>query len=1012
MTYSHGMISPTVVVSKAEAFCNLPIFLVNKLEGRQSVVVQFRSQEIGQNVQSQYVQWIGGLSTSDEIELPSSQFESPGCRSTVLVEAVLTDIAEAEEVYFVPDSRYDWDIITTQAEVVEEKLLTQLSIGYEGQKIKLQISSSLTVVLKCTGVKIKAAAFAGAHIIDSFSNNGAMSDSSFSDQGESETDGTSVTVARLTSNTLAIVAPYVNTAEPDPMKKDGVNGNIAPSTLANSSVLNLIEVGSVLHPLRTLPQSFRSFDTGHRGKSNTACRQTKFERSRVPLNLSSDSGRTSDANCCFGDENSSRLIEEMLLSTESEETSREFSTDGTISTHMDDVSCIVHPSFLNSAYFTGAKSVQDDSLPSTNVSWCRDESDDNFNLHSNFIGILCLQNSSTDSTTRKGNQGVKPLIDSLIVGVTLSNSVRPLHISLHSSVQKALGALDYSLVRLKVLGTCGQEGVSRFRSPIVPYMMSLQPLVWRSVREDTKHGHSNSQGQGQSSSSGKHATDTLSTQNALEVTSGNDASGEGAKGSSSEGCENTSTVHLDAIRESFVRLFERHHRIKGKFNRDGVRNRITCEKPPLVLGSGSIVTLTHERFDKAVPQDNLDPLKKALNGMKSSKDQVKESCHFRRPVYDRSNGMVTVDYMVHIHKNSSSHENNKIPDKSDAGPGSKSKNKNSDVAVTYDGEYCVMDSHEILFDCLDVMIVEEKKTVLTMAEDPLKGSDSSSQHPFPLPLSVSGPPYHHHQQQLQQQWQQQQCAVFDQQRPHIVLKELLNTNKAAGPVTVDVLSTLLPTAVINSLYTCAPVGSLLVGPRSSGKSLLCQSLAEFLHDSCRVAAHTEYLNCKDLKGRPTQVILDRLTDIFKNAQKYAPSFICLDNLDLICPAQPEGATGVGATQQRLVSLQLECFLADLAFTSTQNYRFASKSIENLYKESCPSLNRFCSSSATIDAVKDSKSHSDRLQNGIDVAVGRVLRGSVYVLATGNFDMRCNLSVLCYTSLNLIRTRTNSDLQLY
>ena len=981
------MILPTVVVSKSEAFCNLPVFLVNKLEGRLSVVVQFRSQEIGQNNQSQYVQWIGGLSTSDEIELPSSQFESPGSRSTVLVEAVLTDVAEAEEVYFVPDSTYDWDIITTQAEVVEEKLLTQLSIGYEGQKIKLQISSSLTVVLKCTGVKIKAAAFARSHAIDS----------SFSDHGESETDGTSVTVARLTSNTLAIVAPYINAAEPDPMKKDRVTGNSLPSTTANSSVLNMIEVGSVLHPLRTLPQLFRSLDTGHRGKSNSACRQSKFEKSRVSFNLSSHSRRTSDTNCCFGDDNSSSLIEEMLLSTESEEASREFSTEAAISTHMDDVSCIVHPSFLDCAYFTGAKSVQDDSFPSTHVSWCREESDDNFNLHSNFIGILCLQNSSIDSTARKGNQGVKPLIDSLIVGVTLSHSVRPLHISLHSSVQKALGALDYSLVRLKVLGTCGLEGVSRFRSPIVPYMMSLQPLVWRSVREDNKHGHNNSQGQGQGqgSSSGKHATDTLSTPNATEATSSYDTSGEGVKGGSSEGCENTSAVHLDAIRESFVRLFERHHRLKGKFNRDGVRNRISCEKPPLVLGSGSIITLTHERFDRAVPQDNLDPLKKALNGMRSSKDQNKESCHFRRPVYDKSNVFVTVDYMVHIHKNNSSHENNKIPDKSDAGAGSKSKNKNSDVAVTYDGEYCVMDSHEILFDCLDVMMVIEKRTVLTVAEDPLKGSDSSSYHPFPRPLSlsVSSP----------DQQQQQQCAVFDQQRPHVGLKDLLNTNKAAGPVTVDVLSTLLPTAVTNSLHTCAPVGSLLVGPKSSGKSLLCHSLVEFLHDSCRVAAHTEYLNCKDLKGRPTQVILDRLTDIFKNAQKYAPSFICLDNLDLICPAQPEGATGVGATQQRLVSLQLECFLADLSFTSTQNYRFASKSIENLYIESCPSINGVCGSSAMVDEVKEGTSHSDRLQNGVDVAVGRVLRGSVYVLATGNVDIRCNLSVLWYTSISLFRT---------
>lgn len=957
------MILPTVVVSKAEAFCNLPVFLVNKFEGRLSLVIQFRWQETGANDQCQYVQWIGGLSNSDDIELPSSQFNSPGSRSTVLVEAVLTDVVEAEEVYFVPDSSYDWDIITTQAEIVEEKLLTQLSIAYEGQKIRLQISSSLTVVLKCTGFKIKAAAFTKSHATDSASNSGAVSDFTSTDQGVSEIDGTSVIVARLTADTLAIVAPFVSSVKPDLTSKVGVGSIIGPSTTAKYSTLNLIEVGSALHPLRTLPHLFRSFDTGHRGKSISAYRPSKFEKSGLSLNICSGSGRTSEASCSLNGENSSSLIEEMLLVSECEETSREFPTVSSNSTQSDDISCFVHPSFLDCAYFTGANSVANGNFAP--VPWCREDSDDHFNLHSNFIGILWLQNSSADVTARKGNQIVKPLVDSLIVGVKLSNSVRPLHISLHSSVQKAVGASDFSLLRLKVLGTCGLDGMSRFRSPIVPFIMSLQPLVWKSVREDNKHGHNKgqSQGQGQGQLNGKHATDTLSTPSITGPLNSHEPGSEGTQVASGEGCENSSMVHLDAIRESFVRLFEKHRTVKGKFNREAGNNRVLGEKPPLVLGSGSIITLTHENFDRALPQDKLDPLKKAPNGLKSNSEQI------RRPVYDKISEVITVDYLVHVHKNKSSYENKKNTDSSESIL--KSKDESTLLAGTYDKEYCVIDSHEILFDCIDVMMVKEEKIVLTIDEELLKGKgegkgeggDDTSRSP------LSGSKY------------QRQCTAFDQHRPYIGLKELLITNKAAGPVTVDVLSCLLPTAVRNSLHSCAPIGSILVGPKSSGKSLLCQSLTAFLRDSCKVVAHTEYLDCKDLKGRPTQTILDRMSDVFKNAQKKAPSFICLDNLDLICPAQPEGSTGISATQQRLVSFQLECFLANLAFTSAQNYRSASESVENLHRES-NGLKSSSSSSDARDAMIESKSHSDRLQNGIDVAVGRVLRGSVYVLATG------------------------------
>ena len=137
---------PVVFHNKPDAFCNLPSLLANRHKNTPFAVVQFLWNDKTCNSHSQYVAWIGGVASGDAIELPASQFQSVS-HDGITIEAVLTHIEKADEVYFTPVTGYDWDVISTQAAIVETKLLTQLSIAYKHQIIRIQISSSLSTTI-------------------------------------------------------------------------------------------------------------------------------------------------------------------------------------------------------------------------------------------------------------------------------------------------------------------------------------------------------------------------------------------------------------------------------------------------------------------------------------------------------------------------------------------------------------------------------------------------------------------------------------------------------------------------------------------------------------------------------------------------------------------------------------------------------------------------------------------------------------------------------------------------
>ena len=167
---------------------------------------------------------------------------------------------------------------------------------------------------------------------------------------------------------------------------------------------------------------------------------------------------------------------------------------------------------------------------------------------------------------------------------------------------------------------------------------------------------------------------------------------------------------------------------------------------------------------------------------------------------------------------------------------------------------------------------------------------------------------------------------------------------------------------ITNIHPVPPLGSILIGSKLSGKTALCSGISEFLRLSCKTIIHTQYLDCRTLKGKSTREILDQILELFELVKINAPSFLCLDNLDILCPTISENNNTQNnfstPLQQRLVTMLLIKLLRDLSIDATQKYGFALESV-NKYNSKI-------------------NSHT----NGIDLGVSHFLSGSVYVLATG------------------------------
>jgi hypothetical protein len=106
------MMLPVTFFNKPDSFCNLPLELANRYKDNTLLVLKLLWRK--EDIEPCFTSWLGGISNNDALELPCSQFESYSSHDVVTLSAILNHVTEAEEVYYTPLSRYDWDILSTQ----------------------------------------------------------------------------------------------------------------------------------------------------------------------------------------------------------------------------------------------------------------------------------------------------------------------------------------------------------------------------------------------------------------------------------------------------------------------------------------------------------------------------------------------------------------------------------------------------------------------------------------------------------------------------------------------------------------------------------------------------------------------------------------------------------------------------------------------------------------------------------------------------------------------------------
>ena len=1038
------MILPVIFLSKPDAFCNLPLLLASRYKNVSFAVLQFLWNGSNCDSHSQYVGWIGGIASGDAVELPASQFQSVA-HDSVRVEEVLTHLEKADEVYFTPLTGYDWDVISTQAAIVESKLLTQLSIAYKGQIIRIQISSSLSASLKCTGVKTGSRRSADEEILR---RREARSTAETSPERKKfdqyDTDVIPDSVAKLGSDTLAIIAPFV----PSDDQKLGYRELSCSKNEINSpsfggyitdivSLMSGIEEGSKQHTLRVLPQSVRSSDTSYR---STSCDNRRSGisnvKDRVVSGKSNSTSSSSNSVSCLED-----LMNELLLGNAWEETDniplkqeekvdgREINGDAISSA--DEYSCLVHPSFLQTAY---ESSVQKHSLEHSNER----SSLGNLSLHNKkqlfdkyllpyYIGVLYSNSSHDDSSERSStniakNNIFKAITNSIIVSVRISYSIRPYHISVPKSIRKGMNVSDYSHVRLIIKGTTGSLGNS-LKGPIMPYMMSLQPITWKKI----PHGAENI----------LSSTDMKIDDFDINKISDNYDFKNKDENDSRINMDNRKVGskynerNLNIVRESFVAYFMKYDHEKNIENcvNDNKNEDSRVLVPPLILSDGSVITLSHRLLDNHNNDNynsnddnsshkNNNNLNMKVNMNMNNDDKNDCSPLKKILINDEDTKMISVDYMIKIYKNESSisdindksksentilnkvdslkNENNHVSSLNNTQTNNDNNNDNienidkfinNEEFKEFKGEYCLLDNIDMIMDCVDIMELKTDRIVSLLNIDhdfEIDSPTSSLQHLLNQrgwidrsPLSPKSPFLHRMPQNIISP-----SPLFDQNRPNILLKSLLKTNATASAVVTDVLSALLPIAINDALHSqcpTPPLGSIITGPKSSGKTTLCSSIIEFLRINKKTMTHTQYFDCKSFRGKKTKEIIDILSQLFLKAKKFAPSFLCFDNLDFICPSSPEDSSAImSATQYHLVTMQMKYFLSDLSEKVTKKYKNASKSVK-------------------IESVLENKLDKSDFNTekhhqieAFDLAVSHILSGSVYVLATGDFYLFSNI----------------------
>ncbi|KAI9592090.1 P-loop containing nucleoside triphosphate hydrolase protein [Syncephalis fuscata] len=115
---------------------------------------------------------------------------------------------------------------------------------------------------------------------------------------------------------------------------------------------------------------------------------------------------------------------------------------------------------------------------------------------------------------------------------------------------------------------------------------------------------------------------------------------------------------------------------------------------------------------------------------------------------------------------------------------------------------------------------------------------------------------------------------------------------------------LVAPALESSMGTTVNGGLLVCGREGSGKSVVLDYLEHRTSKDVGLFAHWVRVDCNELSKNRMAVISDQLQQHFDEAAWHAPSIVCFDNLDRLCPAELEVACHCRCTRARQLAERL------------------------------------------------------------------------------------------------------------
>ena len=269
----------------------------------------------------------------------------------------------------------------------------------------------------------------------------------------------------------------------------------------------------------------------------------------------------------------------------------------------------------------------------------------------------------------------------------------------------------------------------------------------------------------------------------------------------------------------------------------------------------------------------------------------------------------------------------------------------------------------------------------------------------------------------------------------IPVAELFGVDEVVCSVTADALSHFLPCAAIQRVTfplllenaklddvakgIPAPLGSILVGESGVGKTSILRGIARSLNKSPRTLVNHVHVSCKSdeflntLEYRaPLSSVTTKLKQIFDDAFDRAPSIICFDDIDYLCPNLMEKTDDRDSDPFLVVRNEKICdLLLELLEVTKQNNELCSFNAEEIYTN----MSRICTDkenlifdckefSSNKEKVSSQDCSSDCSQHLVPVVyaahqvVGRCLSKSVYVLASATSSKTVHRRLTDITSL--------------